>query len=227
MFRWRQWTEVGAKTCTTLSSFLASGTFSDVRLTDCPQDSSLIQTSPHCTEADINSSLNSLSSTPWIMCLTTFVYREDQSIADLINQNIGSAHGVGGGNKRPIEGHSRSCRPAQVKVTGGHWEKEDFKDRTRNTCWRWKNGSLCVLLMSFFYSAPAAVTKPQHQNHLTIQHRRTRGTVGPTLLKPAVMRRQKITGEIQQIPEQLWASPVNTNRPSRNGDLWTMWPNAK
>lgn len=61
------------------------------------------------------------------MCLTTFVYGEDQSIADLINQNIGSAQGGERGNKRPIEGHSRSCRPAQVKVTGGTGKRRILK----------------------------------------------------------------------------------------------------
>lgn len=31
------------------------------------------------------------------------------------------------GNKRPIEGHSRSCRPAQVKVTGGTGKRRILK----------------------------------------------------------------------------------------------------
>lgn len=150
MFRQRQWTEVGAKTCTTFSSFLASGTFSDVRLTDRPQDSSLIQTSAHCTEADINSSVNSLSSTPWIMCLTTFVYGEDQSIADLINQNIGSAQGWGVLNKRPIEGHSRSCRPAQVKVTGGTRKRRILKTEERTPAEDGKIGHFVCCWCPFF-----------------------------------------------------------------------------
>lgn len=55
---------------------------------------------------------------------------EDQSLSDLINQNTASAweveqgrgRGAGGDtttHKGPIEGHTRSCRPAQVKVMEG------------------------------------------------------------------------------------------------------------
>lgn len=67
----------------------------------------------------------------------TFESWEDQRISDLINQNIASAQEVEvgvGGDKRPIEGHSRSCRPAQVEVMEGRGERPDFNDRSRSTC---------------------------------------------------------------------------------------------
>lgn len=119
MFRWRQWTEAGAKTCTTF--FLFSGTFSDVRLTE----------GPAARNTPVLFRLVFTSLEP-IWTLHWSVFHALNSASDHICVRGGSEYSrfnksehrpspVRGrrGNKRPIEGHSRSCRPAQVKVMGG------------------------------------------------------------------------------------------------------------